>query len=105
MFYNNLKKLLEELDISQRQFALKIGTDPGYISKLINGKIIPNERMLLLIENVFNVNREWLLYGQGEMFKSKTSVTTKSKILDIIDTLDDNQISSVVAFLKYLQQK
>lgn len=105
MIANNLKKVINELGISQRQFAMRIGTDPGYISKMLNDKVEINERMLLLIENVFNVNRRFLEFGEGEMFKTAPAPSTKDKILGIIDTLDENQINSVAAFLKFLKEK
>ena len=105
MIANNLKKVINELGISQRQFAMRIGTDPGYVSKILNDKVEVNERMLLLIENVFNVNRRFLEFGEGEMFKTAPVPSTKDKILGIIDTLDEQQINSVAAFLKFLKEK
>ena len=51
MIHDRLKILLNELNISQRQFATKINLDPGYFSKIMRGKVNPPDRILLLIEN------------------------------------------------------
>ena len=65
MLHQRLKTLLAELHISQRQFAMKINLDPGYFSRIIQGKVSPPDRILLLIENIFHVNRNWLEKGEG----------------------------------------
>ena len=71
MISERLKILLDELHISQRQFAMKINLDPGYFSKIMHGKVTPPDRILLLIENVFHVNKDWLENGQGEIFSNQ----------------------------------
>lgn len=104
MISDRLKLLLEELHISQRQFAIKINLDPGYFSRILNGKVMPPDRILLLIENVFHVNREWLEEGKGEMFSISDFSTAKKQVLEAIDTLNDEQINAVSAFIKYLTE-
>lgn len=105
MIQENIRILINELNISQRKFALKIGVDPGYMSKILNGKAEVNERMILLIENVFNVNRYWLETGEGNIFRNTSFISTKDRVLEIIDKLDDDQIESVSVFLKFLQEQ
>lgn len=102
MINERLKILLKELDISQRQFALKINLDPGYFSRIIQGKVQPPTRILLLIENIFNVNKEWLEYGKGEIFFNDKLSLTKKQILESIDLLNDEQVNAVSSFIKYL---
>ncbi|KAI4445319.1 hypothetical protein C823_007826 [Eubacterium plexicaudatum ASF492] len=104
MIYDRLKILLNELNISQRQFATKINLDPGYFSKIMRGKVNPPDRILLLIENVFNVNKDWLENGVGEIFPNQGVSLAKKQVLDSIDTLTDEQIDAVSAFIKYLTE-
>ena len=78
MVHERLKILLKELNISQRQFAMKIHLDTGYFSKIIHGKVNPPDRILLLIENVFHVNKEWLENGQGEIFSDQDMPLAKA---------------------------
>lgn len=102
MLHQRLKALLKELHISQRQFAMKINIDPGYFSRIIQGKVNPPDRILLLIENIFQVNRNWLEKGEGEMFVDKGVSLAKKQVLEAIDTLSDEQVYAVSSFIQYL---
>lgn len=102
MLHQRLKDLLAELHISQRQFAMKINIDPGYFSRIIQGKVQPPDRILLLIENIFHVNRNWLEKGEGEMFADQGVSLAKKQVLEAIDTLSDDQVYAVSSFIQYL---
>lgn len=102
MYHERLKILLRELGISQRQFALQIGIDAGYFSRILSGKAIPSSKILLLIESVFNVNKEWMENGSGEIFSSKRVPAVKKQILQTLDELSEEQLRAVLAFIKYL---
>lgn len=102
MINERLKILLKELDISQRQFAMKINLDTGYFSRIIQGKVNPPLRILLLIENVFHVNKNWLENGEGEIFSNQGISLAKKQVLESIDTLNDEQVHAVSCFIKYL---
>lgn len=102
MLHERLKILIQELHISQRQFALKINLDPGYFSRIVHGKATPPDRILLLIENIFQVNRNWLEKGEGEMFIDRDISLAKKQVLESIDTLSDNQVYAVSSFIRYL---
>ena len=99
MVHERLKILLKELNISQRQFAMKIHLDTGYFSKIIHGKVNPPDRILLLIENVFHVNKEWLENGQGEIFSDQDMPLAKKQVLESIDYLSDEQVNAVSSFI------
>lgn len=102
MLCDRLKILLNELNISQRQFAMKLNLDPGYFSRIVQGKATPPERILLLIENVFNVNKTWLETGEGEIFKSHEISFVKKQVLEAINAMSDEQVNAVAAFIKFL---
>ena len=102
MVCDRLKILLKELGISQRQFAMKINLDAGYFSKIMQGKVNPPKRILLLIENVFHVNKNWLENGEGEIFTTEGISLAKKQVLESIDMLTDEQINAVSSFIKYL---
>ena len=103
MICDRLKILLDELNISQRQFAMKINLDAGYFSKIMRGKVNPPDRILLLIENVFNVNKDWLENGQGGIFSNQGVSLAKKQVLESIDSLSDEQVNAVSSFIKYLK--
>ncbi len=100
--HDNLKVLLQTLNLSQRQFAQSLCLDTGYFSRIIQGKTPLNSRLQLLIENTFHVNGEWLRTGEGEMFTVPLSDPVKSKILNDINKLDDAQLAILDSFIQYL---
>ncbi len=104
MICDRLQILLDELNLSQRQFAMKINLDAGYFSKIIRGKVNPPERILLLIENVFHVNKDWLENGQGDIFSNQGISLAKKQVLESIDSLNDVQVHAVSSFIKYLKE-
>lgn len=104
MICERLKVLLKELGMSQRQFAMKINLDAGYFSRIMQGKVHPPDRILLLIENVFNVNKYWLENGEGDIFSNQGISLAKKQVLESIDTLNDEQVNAVSSFIKYLTE-
>ena len=104
MICDRLRILLTELNLSQRQFAMKINLDPGYFSRIMQGKVNPPDRILLLIENVFHVNKDWLENGEGEIFSTQGISLAKKQVLESIDTLTDEQVHAVSSFIKYLTE-
>ena len=43
----------------------------------MRGKVNPPDRILLLIENVFNVNKDWLENEEGDIFSNQGVSLTK----------------------------
>ena len=64
-----LKKLINLMGISQKDFAESIGISPSAISEVIKGRVQSfNNETMLKIKETYNVNLHWLLTGKGEMF-------------------------------------
>jgi transcriptional regulator with XRE-family HTH domain len=55
-FGEHLKKVLDELGVSQRQLAIKTGKDPSYISKIINGDVSVSWDMIQLFAETLGIN-------------------------------------------------
>ena len=64
-----IKQLRKTLGLSQEEFARKIGKTKTAISYYESGKRKPEKTTLKLIEEVYNVNPQWLEKGKGEIFK------------------------------------
>ena len=68
---------------SKRQVALAIGADTSYYSRALKGGPL-SEDYIEAIAAEFNVNKDWLLFGEGEMFlggqpPKKSEIKRKSK--------------------------
>ena len=64
-----VKILRRTLGLSQTEFGVKIGVTRGVINNLDRGVTDLQDPLLSLICSVFNVRREWLETGSGEMFE------------------------------------
>lgn len=62
---HRLLQLLKAKHVTQTEFARRLGVTPTYIGAMRKG--MPNERLKLVYEMFPDLNRDWLLYGEGEM--------------------------------------
>lgn len=63
-----IKKLRRYFDLTQREFAEKIGTHRNNIAGYETGKRLPSESVISSICRTFNVSDTWLRTGDGGMF-------------------------------------
>lgn len=64
-----IKTLRQTLGMSQTDFGRKIGVTRSVLSNLDLGITTLRDPLLSLVCSVFNVRREWLETGSGEMFE------------------------------------
>lgn len=64
-----IKKIRKTLDLTQQEFAERIGVKRNTVATYEMGRSIPSDAAVSLICREFNVNETWLRTGEGEMFK------------------------------------
>lgn len=67
-----IKLLRKKLELNQTEFGNRIGLKQATIAGYENGARNPNDSVLLSICREFNVNKEWIKTGVGDMFKKPT---------------------------------
>lgn len=65
---DQLRKLRKTLDMTQQDFAQKIGTTANVLTNYETGRRNPSNSVVNNICKTFNVSEEWLRTGEGEMF-------------------------------------
>ena len=63
-----IKKVRMNLNMTQTEFAARIGSVQNTITGYENGRRNPSAPVIALICREFNVNEEWLRTGYGDMF-------------------------------------
>lgn len=63
-----IKKLRRALDLTQQEFAARIGSVQNTITGYETGRRVPSSQVISLICREFGVNEEWLRNGTGPMF-------------------------------------
>lgn len=70
-FKERLLEYLRKKRISQTEFTKALGVSPTYIGAMRKG--MPAQKLMKIYELYPDLNRDWLLYGEGEMLKDVTS--------------------------------
>jgi len=71
--HERLKKLRKILDLTQQEFAERIGSKRNTVAKYETAANTPSAAVVSLICREFDVREEWLRTGEGEMFKPRPS--------------------------------
>lgn len=98
---NRIKEVRKAVHLNQVDFGLKLGVSVGVISNIElhrNKTDIATDPICNLICSIFNVNKQWLFTGEGDMFNS-ISDNPLSSIKEQYN-LSDNATTIIEAFLK-----
>ena len=123
--YKRLKKLRNELEMTQQEFADVLGTARGNISAYEVGKNAPSDAVISLIcKTDFpkgRVNETWLRTGEGEMFIEASrdeqiaafvggilkdeEDTFQKKFISMLAALDESDWEVLQKMVELLQEK
>jgi transcriptional regulator with XRE-family HTH domain len=83
-----IKEIRTKLNISQRDFSKKIFISQTLLGEIELGNRTITERTIQLISTEFNVNKEWILTGKGDMFTAPPPDIQLEKLIEIYKQLD-----------------
>jgi transcriptional regulator with XRE-family HTH domain len=86
---DRLKLVRKSLKLTIREFAQEIYYSHSVYGQVEFGNREANDRIIQLISSRFNVSKEWLKTGEGEMFTSPPPDIRLEKILEIYNMIDD----------------
>lgn len=94
-----IKELRLKLDLSQEEFGSKINIKSrAHISLLESGDRVVTDRIVNDICREFNVNENWLRYGEGVMINAESDFI--ELIASQIDELDEMDIKFITEYVK-----
>lgn len=65
---DRIRKIRKDADLTQEKFAERLGIKRNTVATYETGKSEPMDNIIVSICREFNVNREWLLTGKGDMY-------------------------------------
>lgn len=68
-----IAKIIEEKGVKKIEFAAALNIHQSYVSKLVKGESFPSERLIEDICRKFDICRDWLENGEGEMVVRRSS--------------------------------
>ncbi|MDR1127992.1 MAG: helix-turn-helix domain-containing protein [Treponema sp.] len=102
---DNLRIILNELNMSQLEFAKSVGTSSVYISMVVNSKRTSiSHPLALLIEEKYGYSADWILYNEGEKktrpFKTQNTYRNLKTIISQLSYEDTLDLLGYILFLE-----
>ena len=96
-----VKELRTALSLTLEKFGNRVGVTKVAISNIEKGNRNLTEQMIKAICREFNVNYDWLVYGDGEMFSElpKTILDELCRVYDL-DEIDRKLIQEYIKMSK-----
>ena len=101
-----ISMLIAELGVTKTKFANKLNVSQAFVSKMCSGDSGLSDRTIQDICDRFNVNEDWLRFGEGEMFLQRTREEEialflgkvadgpnnfKKRLISVLANLDEDQ--------------
>jgi transcriptional regulator with XRE-family HTH domain len=83
-----IKQVRLELNISQNEFSKKIFISQSSLGEIETGIRNVNDRIVQLICSEFNVNKNWIKTGQGNMFDIEKPDIKLDHLIEIYKQLE-----------------
>ncbi len=83
-----IKKLREQLDLKQADFAQQLSEDPKKISRIEKEVQFPDSNFLIQLGDRLDVSLDWILRGIGKMFLSDSASTSANLFPAEVDSGD-----------------
>jgi transcriptional regulator with XRE-family HTH domain len=80
-----IKQIRQQSRLSQQDFGKHLGVSRDVIGNLEYGRVEPKEPFIDLLCHVFDINRDWLLTGEGE--PTDTNIESRKNIDEAIRIL------------------
>ena len=68
---NRVRQVRKSKNMTQTEFGFKLGISHSHVSNIENGKENASNTLVLMMCSTFQIDREWLLFGEGEMHASR----------------------------------
>ncbi len=101
---SRIRELISYYNISDRQFAIKIGVTQSVIGSMFQKQTEPSAKILkLILSSDERISAEWLMRGKGEMLlASEPAEDRMNKLIDTI-TFQQDTIKNLQARIKELE--
>jgi transcriptional regulator with XRE-family HTH domain len=87
--HSRLKEIRRTFNLSIREFSREIQYSHSLYGQTEHGDREASDRIIQLIASRFNVNKDWIKTGEGEMFTAPPPDIRLETILEIYNMIDD----------------
>ena len=107
--HTRLKEIRKHLKLSIREFSREIYVSHSLYGQVEYGNREPTDRIIQLITSRFNIRKNWIMTGEGDMFSSPPPDIRLEKIIEIYnmvnEILKDSLLEQSKILLKIYREK
>ncbi|BFH15019.1 helix-turn-helix domain-containing protein [Paenibacillus melissococcoides] len=105
---DRIRKIINDQNLKQKDFAESIKVTESYVSNMLSGKrSVISEALASLIQEKFGYSMQWILTGEGEIYENASSDITLSpirrKAIASLENMNDSELAAVLAFINSLE--
>ena len=89
---DRIRKLRKALDLTQREFAERIGMKSNTIATYEMGRAVPSDPTINNICKEFGASERWVRYGEGDMFVPAPSSELDAALMRIGSLTDESRM-------------
>lgn len=87
---SKIREIISHYQISDRQFAMKIGVNQSVIASMFQKGTEPSSKVIIKTLASFpDISSEWFTRDEGEMFAKNKDVARINSLIDTISTLQE----------------
>lgn len=101
MIRDRVRELMKFLDITQKDFAMSIGSNQSTISKYLSGQRKPTKAICNSMIREYELNADWLLYDEGPMFKEDLQ-REKVFLISKVKHMSEKEVRLFSDFIQYV---
>lgn len=88
-----IREIRKNAHLNMEQFGKRIGITKASVSRIESGENNPSDQTIILICKEFNVNKEWLCFGIGDMYDLPEDETA-AIVSDLLE--EDNPFYDII---------
>lgn len=96
---NNLKKIRQALNLTQEEFAKKLGLSTRILQEYEKDRIPLNSNLIIKLIELFKINTDWLFLGSGDIFIHESASKLNIQLLKGKYQFDNEKIEAVLTEL------
>lgn len=96
---DRIKAIREDADLTQKEFADRLGFTMNYVYMMESGRREPSVATAREICRQFSVNEVWLATGQGEMHRRRTITDAAETVSRLLTDASDSPAAIVISEL------
>lgn len=104
-----IKKVRLANNLTLQKFADSTGYAHGFLSEIERGKKPPSDTLIILLSSLYEINKHWLLTGEGEMYAESAPRHAESEYdpmtLSIAEVLKHSSTELRQEVQKFIEEK